>query len=186
MDLMRFLGRRDPAVEGAPAADPAIAVRRERGADAGDTVITETLSAKLLHGWLQNRHQTLMPLTLNLSVMTGEQQDRLARILASILLAGRPADAAAEAAPGLRSWLSSLGAGAATLEAFDDALEAPLPLNVLFEMAQTSELTIYTYVSALMTSDSRYPVSSMLCDVIQARFDLPSALVRSAIRRFRR
>lgn len=127
-----------------------------------------------------------MPLTLNLSIMTEDRQGSLAQILASLLLAGRPIDAAAEAAPVLRTWLRDLGGGSATLAAFDQAIQAPLPLNVLFETAQTSELTIYTYVSALIASDIRYPVSLMLCDIVQTRFDLPSALVRSATRRFRR
>ena len=165
---------------------PALNGRRERGADAGTAVISDALSAKLLHGWLQNRHQTLMPLTLNLSLMTSEQQEYLAGISASLLLAGRSADDAAEFAPVMRSWLSGLGGGTTALAAFDRAIEAPMPLNVIFEMAQASELTIYTYVSALMASDPRFPVSVMLCDMVQARFDLPTALVRSAVRRYRR
>ena len=160
--------------------------RRERAADPGSAVLADTLGAKVLHGWLQNRHQTLMPLTLNVSLMTREQQEQLGAILASLLLAGRPGEAAADAAPALRGWFAGLGCDPTALTAFDRALVTPMPLNVLFDTAQSSELTIYTYVSALMASDSRYPVSVMLCDMVQARFDLPSALVRSAVRRYRR
>ena len=173
-------------MSGAETAAPIASGRRERVADAGSAVINETLGVKLLHGWLQNRHQTLMPLTLNMSIMTRDQQDALARIMATLLLAGRPADAAAEFSPVLRTWLSGLGAGIDTVATFDAAIEAPLPLNALFETAQAGELTIYTYVAALMASDTRYPVSVMLCDLVQARFDLPTALVRSAVRRYRR
>lgn len=180
------LGNSGAAVAAPEVVAPVGNGRRERAADAGAAVISDTLSAKLLHGWLQNRHQTLMPLTLNLSLMTGEQQEHLAAISASLLLAGRPADAAAEFAPVLRSWLSGLGGEISALAAFDRATETPMPLNVIFETAQASELTIYTYVSALMASDPRYPVSVMLCDMVQARFDLPTALVRSAVRRYRR
>ncbi len=189
MGLLDFLIRREPAAELDQSEEPAAPVaasRRERAADAGSAVIAEALGAKVLHGWLQNRHQTLMPLTLNLSVMAEDQQARLARILASLLLAGRPADAAAELGPTLRSWLSGLGAGHATVAAFDQAMDDPLPLNVIFEIAQRNELTIYTYVAALVASDTRFPVSTMLCDVVQTRFDLPAALVRSAVRRYRR
>lgn len=160
--------------------------RRDRVADAGSDVVAEAIGTKLLHSWLQNRHQTLMPLSLNLAVMAPRQREGLARILASMLLAGRPAAEAGEAAPALRSWLAGLGADAAALESFDRALDAPLPLNVVFEVAQADELTIHAYVATLVASDARFPVSVMLCDMVQARFDLPTAMVRSAIRRYRR
>ena len=160
--------------------------RRERLADAGAADVAEALGAKVLHGWLQNRHQTLMPLSLNLAIMQPEQRAGLARILASLLLAGRPAADAVEFAPVLRNWLAGLSADLDVLSSFDAAIETPLPLNVVFETALTYELTIYTYVAALMASDARYPVSVMLCDVVQARFDLPTAMVRSAVRRYRR
>ena len=149
--------------------------RRERAPNPGSAVLADTLGAKVLHGWLQNRHQTLMPLTLNVALMTLEQQEQLAAILASLLLAGRPGEAAGTAAPMLRDWFAGLGGDAAALAAFEQAMSMPLPLNVIFDLAQSSELTIYTYVSALMASDTRYPVSVMLCDMVQARFDLPSA-----------
>ncbi|MDT7951776.1 MAG: hypothetical protein RQ966_09755 [Acetobacteraceae bacterium] len=168
----------------ASAAQPA--GRRERAPDAGSAVIAEVLGAKLIHGWLQNRHQTLMPLTFNLAILTGEQQATLAHILASLLLAGRPADAAAEFAPVLRTWLADRGAGPDALAAFDDGMERPLPLNEMFDQAQAGSLAIHAYVAALMATDARYPVSALLCDVIQSRFSLPTALVRSAIRRYRR
>lgn len=160
--------------------------RRDRIADAGSDFVAEALGAKLLHSWLQNRHQTLMPLSLNMAVMAPRQREGLAQILASMLLAGRPAAEAGEAAPKLREWLAGLGADAAALRSFDQALQSPLPLNVVFETAQADELTIYTYVATLMASDARFPVSVMLCDMVQARFDLPTAMVRSAIRRYRR
>ena len=150
------------------------------------TLVAEALGTKVLHGWLQNRHQTLMPLSLNLSVMSHEQRAGLARILASLLLAGRPAAEAIEFAPVLRAWLAGLGADADVLGQYDEALAAPLPLNVVFDVAQSRELTIYAYVAGLMASDTRYPVSVMLCDMVQASFDLPTAMVRSAIRRYRR
>ena len=172
----------DDAEGGASAATS----RRDREADAGSDVLMDALGSKLLHGWLQNRHQTLLPLNLNLSLMTRDQQEGLAGILASLLLAGRPAADAAEFATVMRSWLAGLGADADILSRFDDTLQSPYPLNVVFDIAQTSDLTIYAYVAALMVSDTRYPVSTMLCDIVQARFDLPSAMVRSAVRRYRR
>ncbi|GEM_PF-6750497 len=160
--------------------------RRERDSNDGTAVIQDALGVKVLHGWLQNRHQTLMPLTFNVGTLSTAQRAALARMLASFLLIGRPAPEATDYAPTLRTWLSGVGGDADTLTAFDEAASVPVPLNEVFDLAQGLDLTIYAYVAALMASDTRYPVSVMLCDMVQARFDLPTAIVRSATRRYRR
>lgn len=160
--------------------------RRERDANDGTAVIQDALGVKVLHGWLQNRHQTLMPLTFNVATLSAPQRAALARMLASFLLIGRPSSEAVEFGPTLRTWLSGVGGDPDTLMAFDQALTVPLPLNETFDLAQELGLSIYAYVAAIMASDTRYPVSVMLCDMIQARFDLPTATVRSAARRYRR
>lgn len=160
--------------------------RRERDANDGTAVIHDVLGVKVLHGWLQNRHQTLMPLTFNVGTLSATQRAALARMLASFLLIGRPSQEATDFAPTLRTWLSGVGGDADTLMAFDQAITMPVPLNEVFDLAQGLDLSIYAYVAALMTSDTRYPVSVMLCDMVQARFDLPTAIVRSATRRYRR
>lgn len=160
--------------------------RRERDANDGTAVVHDALGAKVLHGWLQNRHQTLMPLTFNVATLSAPQRAALARMLASFLLIGRPSSEAADFGPTLRIWLGSVGGDPDTLMAFDQALTVPLPLNETFDLAQELGLSIYAYVAALMASDTRYPVSVMLCDMVQARFDLPTAIVRSATRRYRR
>lgn len=202
MSFLQKLGWREPADGASPALETsatgtgsdaldgvtsALHGRRERDPNDGSSVIQDALSVKLMHGWLQNRHQTLMPLTLNVAMLSDEQRASLARILASFLLVGRLKSEAIDFAPTLRSWLSEVGGGDVdTLGAFDAALDNPLPLNVAFELAQNLELTIYAYVAALMASDPRFSVSVMLCDMVQARFNLQSAVVRSAIRRYRR
>ncbi len=170
----------------AEVAPPSSTSRRERSSDPGTDVIADSLSAKVLNGWLQNRHQTLVPLTLNLTVMSAPQREAVATSLAAILLAGRGPEEALDVVPMLRNWLSGLGADPATLAAFDAALETPPPINAVFDQAQSLDLTIYAYVAALMASDARYPASLILCDLVQARFELPTPVVRSATRRFRR
>lgn len=177
------------ASEGAPSATDTQAVgsgRRERDVNDGKAVVHDALGVKVLHGWLQNRHQTLMPLTFNVATLSAPQRAALARMLASFLLIGRPSSEATEFGPTLRTWLSGVGGDPDTLVAFDQALTVPLPLNEIFDLAQELDLSIYAYVAALMASDTRYPVSVMLCDMVQARFDLPTAIVRSAARRYRR
>ncbi|RYY15079.1 MAG: hypothetical protein EON55_07095 [Alphaproteobacteria bacterium] len=160
--------------------------RRERDAHEGSAVVQDALGAKVLHGWLQNRHQTLMPLTFNVGALSAMQRAALARMLASFLLIGRPSSEAFDLAPTLRTWLKSVGGDDGTLMDFDQALTVPLPLNEAFDLTQELGLSTYAYVAALMSSDTRYPVSVMLCDMVQARFDLPTAVVRSAVRRYRR
>lgn len=201
MSFLQLFKRREPAdgTHSAPEAlvsevAPLAAIgpegvgtgRRERDANDGTAVIQDALGVKVLHGWLQNRHQTLMPLTFNVGTLSATQRAALARMLASFLLIGRPSQEAVDFAPTLRTWLSGVGGDTDTVVAFNQALSVPLPLNEAFDLAQALGLSIYAYVAALVTSDTRYPVSVMLCDMIQARFDLPTAMVRSAVRRYRR
>ena len=195
MGFLAKLGWREPPDGAAPALEELATTgdvevpasgRRDRDANDGSVLVQDAISAKLMHGWLQNRHQTLMPLTLNVGALSVVERAMLGRILASFLLIGRPASDAADGAPSLRTWLTSVGGDPNTLIAYDQALASPLPLNEAFDRAQEHGLTIYAYVAALMASDTRYPVSVMLCDMVQARFDLPSAMVRSAVRRYRR
>ena len=149
-------------------------------------MVDEALAQKLLHAWLQNRHQTLVPLTLNFRVLSAEQRAAVFGVLAALLFAGRPQADAEAAIPAMRSKLGGLGADASGLAALEQALQAPPPLHLALERAQSLDLAVYAYVMALMASDPRYPASLLFCDVLQARFDLPSAVVRSATRRYRR
>ena len=195
MNWRGLFGGREPADGAAPALEeialsggaPELPTRRrEREVDAGAEMVTDTVGTKVLHGWLQNRHQTLMPLNLNAAVLAPAAQAALARIGASLLLAGRPAAEAEAAAPDFRRWLAELRADADALAAFDAAMADPLPLNAVFDTALAHELTVYALVASLMVADGEHPVSTMLPDLIQARFELPTALVRSATRRYRR
>ena len=190
MGFLEKLGWREPAavdpLTRGDAAEIPGAGRRDRDVNDGSFLVQDAIGVKLMHGWLQNRHQTLMPLTFNVGALSTSQRATLARIVAAFLLIGRPAAEAAAFAPSLREWLMGAGGDAETLAVYDRAMAAPLPLNEAFDRAQDEDLTIYAYVAALMASDTRYPVSILLCDLVQARFELPAALVRSAVRRYRR
>ncbi len=140
----------------------------------------------MLHGWLQNRHQTLVPLSLNLGRLTPEQRQVVIDGLAALLLAGRPRAAANQAAPALREWLASRGADPDAVAAFDRALVATPPLDSVFERAASLDLAVFIYVAAIVASNARYHASALLADVVQSRFDLPSAVARSAMHRYRR
>ena len=179
--LSQFKGEAEPV-------EPhlSLARRRERLADPGSEVVATALSAKLLHAWLQNRHQTLVPLTLNLRVLTVEQRDVVVDGTAALLLAGRARADALERVPAIRQWLIGLGADPNALLRLETALAAPPSLGEVFDRASTLALAIYLYVGAVVAADSASGAPALIADLVQARFDLSTAVVRSAMRRYRR
>lgn len=149
----------------------------------GAVVVAETLGAKVLHGWLQNRHQTLYPLTVNLRTMDASTGALLAQMMAVALLAGAaPEPAQAEAAA---SWLDAAGAGKPTKAVLHAALEQPPPLSRLLHEIQQAGAAAYAYVAAL-AAGSRDPAAQLFLDYLAARLGLPASVVRSANRRHRR
>lgn len=198
MSVLTFFRRAEPGALPSPDLDateigatPTTTVeaplgRRERRPDPGAAVIMDAVGQKLINAWLQNRNQTLVPLTLNFRVLSAEQHDSVISFLAALLLAGRPAADAMAAVPSLKTWLTGLGADPADLATFDAALAAPKPLGMLMEAAHALDTTIYAFIASLAAADQRFPASNLLCDVIEARFELPSAAIRSATRRYRR
>ncbi len=169
----------------APTAE-AQSSRRERLPDPSTAVIIDAISQKLVNGWLQNRNQTFMPLTLNFRILSAEQRDLVVSLLAALLQIGRPALDIGPATAPLKSWLARLGAEPATAATLDAAIADPRPLGPLLDQVQSLDMTMYAYVAALAASDPRFPASTLLCDVIAARFELSSAAIRSAARRYRR
>ncbi len=173
-----------------PEADPPPPVagvgRRERPVGGGEDVVLAAMSEKVLHAWLQNRHQTLYPLSLNFRVLREEQQETLAGLLAIALLAGRPVRDLTGESDRLRGWLTSVGAGAATLAIFQNALEAPPSLGHQLERIVAQDVAAYAYVIGIIASDARFPATLRFLDYLEARLDLPTAVVRSAARRYGR
>jgi hypothetical protein len=175
-------------LDGAAAAErePAPAGRRDRAQGGGDDALLQAVSAKILHGWLQNRHQTLYPLTLNFRVLRAEQSRVVAHMLATSLLCARPGAAVDLSAKPARVWLTSLGADAATVAAFDTALDHTPPLHAVLEQVIAQDVAVYAYVAGLIAADPRYPAGARYLDYLQAWLELPTSIVRSASRRYGR
>jgi len=167
-----------------PAA-PAGQGRRQRPLALPRAVIAESLSEKILHGWLQNRHQTLYPLTVNLRALDPPRVALLARVMAVALLAGTAAPSA-ERVEAASSWLGGVGGDEAARAALRAALEAPPASSVLLYGIQQANLTAYAYVVALVAAPSRDPAGALFLDYLAARLGLPAEVVRSANRRYRR
>jgi uncharacterized membrane protein YebE (DUF533 family) len=163
----------------------AAGLRRPRPlASPGAVVVAESLGAKVLHAWLQNRHQTLYPLAVNFRTIEPGQAALLAQMMAVALLADAPPldPAQAEAAA---AWLRSVGADDAAQAALRAALEAPPPLSRLLHEVQQADAAAYAYVVAL-AAGGRDLASRLFLDYLAARLGLPASVVRSANRRYRR
>lgn len=153
----------------------------------GWQAIDESVLSKVLHGWLQNRHQTSFPLALNVRTLDGRQRETLARVTAVLLLAEHghhrsPADLARETAA--RRWLVGVGAEPDTLEVLDEALLDPPAISRVIDAVLECGLASYAYVAALICLDSRNGSGLHLTKYLAARVALPTTLVRSANRRY--
>ena len=147
--------------------------------------MTESLAQKVLNAWLQNRHQTLYPLTVNLRTLDASRAALLARMMAIALLAGG-ARASAERIETALAWLGKAGGDDAVQRAFRAALDAPAPSSALVREVQDAGLTAYAYVAALVATDPRDEAGQLFLDYLAARLALPANVVRSADRRYRR
>lgn len=170
-----------PEAESQPGAPPN---RRQRPLALPREILQESLAQKVLNAWLQNRHQTLYPLTVNLRTLDADRAALLARLMAVAMLAGpRPPDA--ERVEAVLAWLGTVGASGDVVQALRAALAAPVPLSTLLAEASAAGITAYAYVVALVATDRRDPAGQIFLDYLAARLALPSEVVRSAGRRYR-
>ena len=175
----------DAAAEGdIPATDlsaPAGAGRRDRKLRTGHELLADGMATKVLHGWLQNRHQTLYPLTVNFRSLRPEEGEALARwMAAAALVAGQVRGEE------MRAWLRTVGAGAAVLGALDDALARPEAFTAAVDRVGHGGLAAYAYVGALVATDRHEPATTPFLEFLANRLLLPAEVVRSANRRYGR
>lgn len=156
--------------------------RSTRSPTAGEDMLADVLALKILHGWIQNRHQTLFPLTVNLRTMPPDQVRVLAGVLAVALLAGHDA-----ADPGpARAWLRKAGACDEAQAALDAALASPPALSRVLDEVSAANMGAYAYVAALVALGTRDTAGELFLDYLATRLNLPTTVVRSANRRYRR
>ncbi len=158
--------------------------RRQRALAQPHESVAESLGEKVLNAWLQNRHQTLYPLTVNLRRLDTGRAALLARVMAIALLAG--GRASPERIEAASAWLGQAGDDDAVLCTLRAALEAPEPLSTVLRQVQNAGLTAYAYVVALVATDPRDDAGQLFLDYLAARLALPINVVRSADRRYRR
>jgi hypothetical protein len=158
--------------------------RRERRLRLPQEILDRSLSGKVLDGWLQNRHQVLVPLTFRLGRLAADDAAVLMRFTAAALLNASKADEPARR--GVERWLGEVGAAGDAVAQFRAAVEAPEPLSRLIAAVRERDLAPYAYAAAVVASDTRDPAGRLFANFIAARLALPADAVRSVDRRYRR
>lgn len=192
--LGRLLAGRVDRDGGAPALEPSLLsstpvsaageARRDRSPGLPEELLHRALAQKVLGGWLQNRHQVLVPLTLRLGQLRADDVELLMRFAAASLLAASPADD--EARTAVTRWLRTIGAGDGAITVFERSLRAPTALSTLLDRAQERRLEAYAYAVATMAADLRTVSGRLYADFVAAKLALPADAVRSINRRYRR
>jgi hypothetical protein len=183
-------GIEEAAREGAKAATPEQQSRAgasrigRRRLPRPEAILLESAGQKILHAWLQNRHQTLFPLTVNLRRLSSHEVELLMRVAAIALSAAGPVTSARSAQVADR--LGSIGANEDQLRLFAEAANDPPPLARVLEQAEQQNLTAYAYASSLIALDQRELVDQLFLEYLAARLALPASVVRSVNRRYRR
>jgi hypothetical protein len=164
------------------AAPPQAAAPRLRRDPA--RLLHEATASQVLHAWLQNRQQTLFPLTLNLRLAGPEQRALLVR-LAAASAALCLDEAAADAGRRLHAALAPAGAGEEERRALEAELAAPSPLPPLLEAIREAGLGAHAYATALaaLGEERGGPAGRAWLDLLAARFALPAELAGSLRRR---
>ena len=155
--------------------------RRHREIAPGLRQIAEVVSQKVLHGWLQNRHQTAVPLTINLGRLSRPEAEAVVRFAAVAALAG----GIPTASETVRSWLAAAGAAPDLLTAYTVALEAPPTLSAALGDLGSKDLALIAFVLALIAARDAGPAARAFADYVALHRALPTTTMRAAVRRYR-
>ena len=163
---------------------PSASTRRHRPVAHPKTIILESLSQKVLHAWLQNRHQTLYPLTMTFRNLAPEHVELLVQAMAAAMLADgtpepREADQAGRA-------LASAGAGERERVVLENALENPIALSTLLRQIQDANLGVHAYAASVVAVNQRSLANRLYLEYLAARLAIPGEVVSSLNRRYRR
>ncbi len=196
--LQRLMGRRHPdghapvleapagRLHGGTAQSPAPATsasrRRSRLPADPRVLILASLGQKILHGWSQNRQQTLFPLTVNLRTLAPEARGLVLRATAAAMTAVTPPTPREP----IRAWLATVGATEADLARLDEALATPEPLARMLDAILTAHLGPYAYAVSLAAVDRHTQAGPLYLEYLAARLAVPTNVVKSVNRRYAR
>jgi uncharacterized membrane protein YebE (DUF533 family) len=156
--------------------EPATAVPDQPPVQPPPRQLQEQLATKLLHAWLQNRHQTLFPLALNLQSLEPAQRWLLLRaMVATASMTGT----GPEALPPL---LPSIGGGEAERAALEEAWSTPMSLPAVLAELRQAALGAHAYTLALLVA-GHDAVGRAWQDYLAACFALPADVTSDLQRR---
>lgn len=145
-----------------------------------ESVIEASLAQKVLFGWMQNRHQTLYPLVLNLRNMDGGEKKLIVDAIALALQAGEH-DGSGQRA---EAWLGSVGGDADDLVALTEAQRAPRPINTFVMAVRSAGQGPQAYAAAVGALSRRDLVNRRFHDYFAARLGIADEVARSMNRRY--
>ena len=148
-----------------------------------EAMLLDSLSGKVLGAWLQNRHQTLYPLAMNLRNVAPDQIVILLDVAAVALLATGSAEP--HRVERVHSWLTTVGGNDAHRDALAGALQAAPALHSLIARVLDAHLGPFGYAVALAALDQREAVNRLFLEFLATRLGLPSDMSRSLAQRYR-
>jgi hypothetical protein len=187
--LLSRAPRRDASAVDVEAPEPVLAAGIDADAAprapgppvrAPETVLREALATKLLDAWLQNRLQTLYPLTLNLRVLGPEARGLLVQLAAGS--AAMVWDGGADRGR-LLAALATAGGGEEEVRLLDRALAEPAPLPPLLEALRQAGLGAHAYAAGLLVLGRSGAVERAWLDFLAARLGLPGTITADLERR---
>ena len=146
-------------------------------------ILEDRTAQKVLHAWLQNRNQTLLPLAINLRSLSADAKALLMQAMATAIGAGAPMPQGRRER--LNAWLSSVGGTEADRLALAKAIARPIALPLLLEQAAAAKLAPAVYAISVAALDQGDAVNTLYLDYLAAKLAIPVTVVRSAARRYR-
>lgn len=171
------------ALERGDEAPPGRRSRRERPLARPRAIVDESLAQKVLHGWLQNRHQTLHPLALDLRSLRPAEAELVVHAMAAAMTADGKVDREEQARAA--GSLERFGIGEAERRLLAEAIRAPRPLGQLLDAIQAANLGSYAYAASLLALNQRTPVNRLYLEYLAARMGIPGDVMASLNRRYR-
>ena len=145
--------------------------------------IAEGLAVKLLGGCFENRHQTLMPHTLNFGVLPREHAELLILVMAAAAQADGQIDPSEERQIPIA--LERVGAGEAEAGRLREAFATPHPLGPLLAQVHAAGLGAHAYAAALLAINRSNRVNQLFLDYLAARLALAPDVAESLESRYR-
>ena len=162
--------------------DDGAAEAAARHAESVDEHAIEALAARILHGWLRNRQQLLVPFTIDLQKLEASQFDTLLQAMH----AAAHADGSApdEVERRLKAALDAVNASAAQHRESGRTLSNPRTLHEVLAQVADVQAGALIYAASLLAIDRRKLVNRQYLRYLAARLQLPRALTRALEQRY--